>query len=186
VAGGPLNTTTRVAKQHILNILDCEKPTLARVRGVAYGMGVNLALACDMVVASEDARFCDSHVKVGMVAGDGGVMWPLYCGMHRAKEYLMTGNPVPAKTAADIGLINHCLPDGELDAYVQRLAEQLRDLPPHAVNYTKVSLNVMLKQMIGSAFEASLAYEIYSRTMGDFKEATAAFVGKRKGQFTGS
>ena len=66
-----------------MSILDCEKLTLAKVRGVAYGMGVNLALACDMVFAARSARLCDSHVKAGMVAGDGGVMlWPLLCGIY--------------------------------------------------------------------------------------------------------
>jgi enoyl-CoA hydratase len=182
----PVNTVTRSARKHVMGILDCEKPTLAKVRGVAYGMGVNMALACDMVFAAEGARLCDSHVKMGMVAGDGGVLlWPLAVGIHRAKEYLMTGDPVPANVAAEIGLVNRCLPDDELDGYVQSLAEKLRDLPPHAVNYTKMTLNFALKQMTASAFEASLAYEIYTMGMGDFKEATNAFLEKRKGVFQG-
>src|SRR5207245_868527 len=66
-----VNRATRYARKHIMGIMDCEKPVIAKVRGVAYGLGVNLALACDMVFASEGARFCDSHVKVGLVAGDG-------------------------------------------------------------------------------------------------------------------
>jgi enoyl-CoA hydratase len=183
----PVNTNSRVGKKHMYGILDCEKPIIAKVRGVAYGMGVNVALACDMVYAAPGARFCDSHVKVGLVAGDGGVLlWPLLVGMHRAKEYLMTGEPVPAEKAAAIGLINACIPDDELDAHVQAMAEKLRDLPPHAVNYTKAALNVAMRQMAGAAFEMSLGYEIYSMKTADHKEATAAFGEKRKGVFKGA
>lgn len=181
-----LNNTTRSARKHVMSILECEKPVIAKVRGPAYGMGVNMALACDMVFAAPGARFCDSHVKIGLVAGDGGVLlWPLAVGIHRAKEYLMTGEPVPAEVAAEIGLINRCIADDALDAHVQTMAETLRDLPPHAVNYTKASLNIALKQMTQSAFEASLAYEIYTMEMEDHREAGRAFGEKRKGNFKG-
>jgi enoyl-CoA hydratase len=182
----PINQTSRKARKHIYGILECEKPIIAKVRGVAYGLGVNLALACDMVFAAPGARFCDSHVKAGLVAGDGGVLlWPLLVGMHRAKEYLLTGEPVPAEKAADIGLINGCVPDDQLDAHVQALAEKLRDLPPHAVNYTKAALNQAMRQMTGGAFEMSLGYEIYTMRTNDFREATTAMSQKRKGQFRG-
>jgi enoyl-CoA hydratase len=182
-----VNRSTRYARRHALGPMECEKPVIAKVRGVAYGMGANMALACDMVFASDDARFCDSHVKVGLVAGDGGVLlWPMAIGIHRAKEYLMTGDPVPAKVAAEIGLINRCMPDEELDGFVQNMVEKLIALPPHAVNYTKASINQVLKQVALPAFETSLAYEIYSMRMDDVAEATAAFVEKRKGKFTGN
>jgi enoyl-CoA hydratase len=182
----PVNPTSRKARKHVYGILECEKPVIAKVRGVAYGLGVNLALACDMVFAAPGSRFCDSHVKMGLVAGDGGVLlWPLLVGMHRAKEYLMTGEPVPAEKAADIGLINGCIADDQLDAHVQALAEKLRDLPPHAVNYTKAALNVAMRQMTGAAFEMSLGYEIYTMKTNDFREATQAMIGKRKGRFRG-
>ena len=182
----PTNATTRNARRHILSMLDCEKPIIAKVRGAAYGLGVNLALGADMVFAAQGARFCDSHVKAGMVAGDGGVLlWPLLIGIRRAKEYLMTGEPVSAEVAEQIGMINRCLPDDELDAHVQAFAEKLCDLPPHAVNYTKASINVAIRQMTGAAFETSLAYEVYSMGMDDCKEATRAFVEKRKAEYRG-
>ncbi len=182
-----LNGTTRIARKHVMGILDCEKPVIAKLRGPAFGLGATLALACDMVFAAPGARICDSHVKAGLVAGDGAVLlWPLAIGFHRAKEYLMTGEPVPADVAERIGLINRCVPDGELDAHVQALAEKLRDLPPHAVNYTKVGMNVALKQMTQSGFEASLAYEVYSMRMQDHQEAMAAFAEKRKPKFSGN
>jgi enoyl-CoA hydratase len=181
--GGPSSGGGRA---HAMCVFDCAKPTLAKVRGVAYGVGVNMALACDMVFAAEGARLCDSHVKAGMVAGDGGVLlWPLAVGIHRAKEYLMTGEPVPANVAESIGLINRCLPDDDLDEYVQTIAEKLRDLPPLAVNYTKRALNVAVKQMTASALEVSHAYQIYSMRSQDFTEAVSAFVEKRKGVFYG-
>ncbi len=182
-----VNRCTRYARKHALGPMECEKPIIAKVRGVAYGMGVNMALACDMVFAADDARFCDSHVKVGLVAGDGGMLfWPMAIGIHRAKEYLMTGDPVPAKVASEIGLINRCMPDGELDDFVQKMVEKLIALPPHAVNYTKASINQVLKQVALPAFETSLAYEVYSMKMDDVAEATTAFVEKRKGNFTGN
>ncbi len=183
----PVNSTSRSAKKHVYGIMDCEKPVIAKVRGVAYGMGVNIALACDLVYAAEGARFCDSHVKVGLVAGDGGVLlWPLLCGMRHAKEALMLGDPIPAEEAARIGLINRVLPDDKLDAHVDEVARKLLDLPPHAVNYTKASLNVALKQMTAAAFEMSLAYEIYTFRTNDFGEATQSFLEKRKGKFKGN
>lgn len=182
----PVNATTRTAKKHLYGILECEKPVLAKVRGVAYGVGATMALACDMVFAARGARFCDSHVKAGMVAGDGGVLlWPLLVGMHRAKEYLMTGEPLEAEAAAAMGLINHCVADEDLDARVHAMACRLRDLPPHAVAYTKSSLNALMRQFGGSAFEASLGYELYTMGTADFGEATAAFVQKRKPRFEG-
>ena len=182
-----VNRCTRYARKHVLGILECEKPVIAKVRGVAYGMGVNMALACDMVFASDNARFCDSHVKVGLVAGDGGVLlWPMAVGIHRAKEYLMTGDPIPAKVAAEIGLINRCMPDDELDEHVRKLVDKLMALPPHAVNYTKASINQLLKQVALPAFETSLAYEIYTMKMDDVQEATNAFVQKRPAKFTGN
>ena len=182
-----LNRSTRYARKHVMGPIECEKPVIAKVRGVAYGMGANMALACDMVFAADDARFCDSHVRIGLVAGDGGVLlWPLAIGIHRAKQYLMTGDPVPARVASEIGLINQCMPDEELDGFVQAMAEKLVSLPPHAVNYTKASINQVLKQVSLPAFETSLAYEIYSMEMDDVAEATRAFVEKRKGNFTGN
>lgn len=184
--GGPVHPTTRRARHLIMSILECEKPVIAKVRGAAYGMGVNIALACDMVFAAQGARLCDSHVKAGMVAGDGGILlWPLAIGFHRAKQYLMTGEPLTAEKAEQIGLINKCLPDDQLDAQVQEMAERLMALPPHAVNYTKVALNVALKQMTASAFEASLAYEVYTMGTDDFKEATTAFLEKRPPLYKG-
>ncbi len=171
---------------HVDCVLDCPKPTLARVRGAAFGLGANLALACDMVFVSETARLADSHVRAGMVAGDGGVLlWPLLVGMHRAKEHLMTGEPVLGPAAAAMGLVNRCVPDDALDAEVDAMAHKLRALPPYAVNHTKLALNLAMRQMAGAAYETSHAWERHSFTTEDFQEATRAFMEKRKGVYTG-
>lgn len=181
------NASSRLARKQLMSMLDCEKPILAKVRGVAYGLGLTLALACDMVFAAEGTRLCDSHVKVGLVAGDGGVLlWPMAVGIHRAKEYLMTGEPMTADVAERIGLINRALPDDKLDAHVLAFVEKLKALPPHAVNYTKHALNQVLRQVGQAAFETSLGYEVYSMGMNDVAEATRAMVEKRKGNYTGT
>jgi enoyl-CoA hydratase len=171
----------------VFDIVDCETPTIAKVRGPAYGMGVNIALACDFVIATEDARFCDSHVKNGIAAGDGAMaFFPLMVGFRRAKELLMLGDPISGVEAADIGLINRAVPDGQLDVEVEALAVRLCEAAPLAVGWTKMSLNMMLKQLTLGAFEMSIAYDLYSLRTNDVTEGSTAFFEKRKPDFTGT
>jgi enoyl-CoA hydratase len=174
-------------RDRVFDIVDCETPTVAKVRGPAYGMGVNIALACDFVVAAEDARFCDSHVKNGITAGDGGVaFFPLMIGFRRAKEMLMLGDPITGKEAAEYGLINKAVPDAELDEAAETLAVRLAEGPPLALAWTKLSINVLLKQLVLGAFETSIAYDMLSLRTNDVTEGSQAFLEKRKPRFTGT
>jgi len=173
-------------RDRIFDILDCETPVISKVRGPAYGMGVNLALAADFVIAAEDARFCDSHVKNGIAAGDGGVpLFPALIGFRKAKEMLMFGDPISGTEAAEIGLINRAVPEAELDATVDSWAERLAAGPPLALSWTKLSMNVLLKQMTLGAFETSIAYDMLTLTTEDVVEGSTAFVEKRPPRFTG-
>jgi len=178
---------TRSARRLFWNMLDAEKPVIAKVRGPAYGVGVNIALACDMVIAAEGARFCDSHVRMGIAPGDGGAaLFPLLLGFHRAKEYLMLGEPLEARKAAELGLINYCVPAEELDAFVAGYAQRLASGPPLAISYGKMSVNLMLKQITAGAFETSLAYDQLTLFTDDHKEGARAFLEKRAPTFKGS
>jgi enoyl-CoA hydratase len=194
IANGDTPGTARRSKaaakgirDRIWDILDCETPTIAKVRGPAYGMGVNIALACDFVIAADDARFCDNHIKNGITAGDGGVpLFPLLVGFRRAKEMLMLGEPISGKEAAEIGLINQSVPAEQLDAATGALAQRLADGPPLALAWTKVSLNVLLKQLSLGAFETSIAYDLLSLRTDDVREGNQAFFEKRSPRFTGT
>jgi enoyl-CoA hydratase len=178
--------STRSIKRVFFSMLDCEKPIIAKVRGPAYGLGVNLALACDIVVADESAKFCDSHTRMGIAPGDGGAaLWPLLIGFSRAKEYLMTGEPIEASRAEQIGLINHCVTPQELDGKVDAIVDKLAKGAPLAIRYAKSSVNVMLKQMVSAAFEASMAYDLLTLKTEDHQEAVASFLEKRSPTFNG-
>jgi enoyl-CoA hydratase len=171
----------------VFGLLDLEKPIIAKVRGPAIGLGCTIALFCDVVFASETARFADPHVKVGVVAGDGGaVIWPQLVGYARAKEYLMTGDALTANEAERIGLINHVVPDGELDARVETFAKKLAAGAPQAIKYTKVSVNLALKALAHTILDASMAYEMVTFKTNDHREAVASFLEKRKPNFTGT
>lgn len=177
---------TRGARRLFWNMLDCEKPIIAKVRGVAYGLGVNIAIASDIVIAAEGARFCDSHVKAGIAPGDGGAaLWPLLIGFHRAKEFIMTGDPLDAKRAAELGLINYCVPEAELDSFVDTMANKLAAGPPLAISYGKLAVNTMLKQLVAGAFETSMAYDQLTLRTKDHTEGATAFLERRKPKFTG-
>lgn len=174
------------AKRIVFSLLEMEKPILCRMNGAAAGLGATIALLCDIIIADETAKIGDPHVKVGLVAGDGGaVIWPQLIGFARAKEFLMTGDLLTAKRAAEIGLINHAVPAGELDAKVGEIVEKLAANPRWAVRWTKTIVNLQLKEIANQLMDASIAYEMASNTMEDRREAVRAFVEKRKPRLTG-
>lgn len=178
--------TAREAKQIIFSLLDCDKPVIAKLNGHATGLGATLALFCDIVYAADSAKIGDPHVSVGLVAGDGGaVIWPQLIGYARAKEYLMTGKLMTASDAAGMGLINHVVPLAELDAQVAQFADGLAAGAVKAIRWTKLAINIGLKQLASSIMDASLAYEAMSNVTADHQEAVNAFRDKRKPVFSG-
>lgn len=186
LAGEVARPSALEGKKIIHAVLDLEKPLIAKVRGPAVGLGTTIALFCDTIFAADNAVFIDPHVKVGVVAGDGGaVIWPHLIGHARAKEYLMTGDPVPAEEAWRMGLINHVVPEAELDARVQAFARKLAAGATQAIKYTKVSVNLGLKHDVTTILDASIAYEMTTFETDDHKEAVTAFLEKRRPQFTG-
>jgi enoyl-CoA hydratase len=118
---GRMEALRRDAKQLIWDLLDVEIPIVAAVNGHAMGLGASIALACDVILMADTATIGDPHVRVGIVAGDGGTaIWPLAVGPARAKEYLLTGDPLTAAEAERIGLVNRVVPAAELDAAAMR------------------------------------------------------------------
>lgn len=153
----------RDAKLLVFALLDIEKPVIARVNGHAVGLGATLALLCDVTFAAESAKIGDPHVSVGLVAGDGGaVIWPQLVGFNRAKEFLMTGDLMTARRAAEIGLINHAVPDAELDAQVGAFCDRLLSGATEAIRWTKVTINLELKRLAHALLDPGLAYEALS------------------------
>jgi enoyl-CoA hydratase len=199
-AGGDLNWLEAMAadpaefrrvtvegKAIIFSLLDVEKPVIAKVNGACVGLGATLALFCDVIFASERAKLGDPHVLVGLVAGDGGaVIWPQLVGYARAKEYLFTGDQLDARRAAEIGLINHCVAADQLDATVDAFARRLAGGAIRAIQWTKVCVNIGLKQLAHSILDASLAYEGQSNATQDHREAVRAFLERRKPRFVGA
>jgi len=174
------------AKRIVSTLLDLEKPIIARLNGAAAGLGATIALLCDVIIADETAKIGDPHVKVGLVAGDGGaVIWPQLIGFARAKELLMTGDLIPASEAVVMGLINHAVPADQLDAKVAEIAAKILGNPRWAVRWTKTVANIALKQIAVSNSDAAVAYEILSNMTADRKEAVAAFRERRKPNLTG-
>jgi enoyl-CoA hydratase len=167
-------------------MLDCPKPIIAKINGDAIGLGATLALFCDISFAADSARIGDPHVRAGFVAGDGGaVIWPQLIGYARAKEYLLTGTLIQAADAARMGLINYSVPAEELDARVAEFAGKLLNGAMMAIRWTKMSINIGLKQIATATMDASMAYEALSNLSHDHREAVAAFREKRKPIFVG-
>ncbi len=168
------------------NILDLDKPVIAAVNGPAIGLGVTIALFSDIIIAAETATFGDTHIKMAIVAGDGGtVIWPLLVGPAKAKELLMTGDIIDAKEAERIGLVNKVVPLEKLMPTAKELATRLAHGPTLAIGWTKRSINKKIKQDVNSLIDASLALERLSFSTEDHKEATNAFLEKREPQFKG-
>jgi enoyl-CoA hydratase len=168
------------------NMLEVGQPIVAAVNGDAVGLGATLALFSDVAVISETAKFGDSHVKVGLVAGDGGaVVWPLLVGPSRAKEFLMRGKLVNGAEAHSLGLVNHAVPSESVMEHATKLAEELNGLPPLAVRWTKLSVNKWMKHQLNLILDASIAYEMLSINSQDHHEAANAFLEKRPPVYKG-
>lgn len=176
--------TRQEAKQIVFGLIDCEKPVIAKVNGHAMGLGATIALFSDVIFAARSAKFADPHVSVGLVAGDGGaVIWPQLIGYARAKEYLMTGDAISADDAAAMGLINHVVADTDLDDTVDAFVDRLSAGASQAIRYTKISVNIGLRQLAHSIMDASIAYESLTNFTADHQEAVTAFKEKRRAVF---
>jgi enoyl-CoA hydratase len=174
------------AKGIVFSMLELPKPMICRMNGDAIGLGATLALCCDMVVASETARFGDTHVRAGLVAGDGAaVILPYVVGYMRAKEMLLTGALISAQEGREMGLINHVVPAAELDAKVALLAGRLVGGATRAIRYTKIALNKKLRAYAQEQMDMLMAYEALSSRSADHAEAIDAIRSGRKPVFSG-
>jgi len=176
--------------QHINTVVqafhDLPQPTIAKVTGVAAGIGMNLALGCDLVIASEEARFSEIFVKRGLsVDGAGSWILPRLVGLHKAKELCLFGDIIDAPEALALGIVNRVVPAGDVDKLVDEWAARLAAGPPIALSMTKRMLNRSFEQ----SFEQTLDDEARSQTVNfgtrDTAEAIGAFLAKRPPKFEG-
>jgi enoyl-CoA hydratase len=178
--------TPAKAKRVIANILEVTQPIISAVNGDAMGLGASIALACDISVMNETARIGDTHVKVGLVAGDGGtVIWPMLLGANRAKEFLMRAKVFKGAEAFQQGIVNHAVPADQVMPKAMEIAEELNNLPPLAVRWTKLAVNKQIKAQLELVQDASIAFETLTFNSEDHLEAARAFVEKRKPKFKG-
>jgi enoyl-CoA hydratase len=178
--------TPAEARRIVEGMLDVEQPIIGAINGDAVGLGATIALLTDITVVSEKARFADTHVRVGIVAGDGGALiWPLLVGPHRAKEFLMRGHFINGAEAGRIGMVNYAVPPEQVMAKARELAQELADGPTWAIRWSKLAVNKWLKHQANLIMDASLAYEMMTFGTEDQKEAARAFVEKRKAKFQG-
>ncbi len=161
----------REGAQIIEELLRFPLPVIAAVNGPAVGLGCSLALLCDIVLISETAYLADPHVAVGLVAGDGGAaLWPLLTPIMRSREYLFTGDRIPAATAVELGLASRAVAPDELMPEAHRLAQRLAGQPDEALRGTKRVVNMYLSQVLGGVMQAGFAAEIVTMQSGEHRQ----------------
>ena len=188
--GGPPHLSREGYRRGIQRIpramYDCDVPLIAAVNGPAVGAGCDLALMCDMRIASEDAFFAESFVKLGIVPGDGGAwLLPRAVGPARAAEMVLTGDRLDAATALEWGLVSRVVPANRLMIEARALAERVAANPPHAVRMAKKLLREAENQSLDNSLELAAAMQPLAHHTADHREAVAAFVERRDANFTG-
>ena len=182
----PFVVEAHVMRRIVGGLLECPKPVIAKVNGDAFGFGASIALLCDIVIASQTARFADPHVKIGLSTGDGGsLIWPQLIGYAKAKHYLLTGEAIDAVEAERIGLITFAVAPEELDGFVSAYAAKLARGAQTAIRYSKITTNIPLRQLAVTLYEAGMAFEGLCKHTDDYREGVASFLEKRRPTFSG-
>jgi 2-(1,2-epoxy-1,2-dihydrophenyl)acetyl-CoA isomerase len=185
-AGGAL-AGMRTVGQAALGLHQLSKPTIAAVNGVAAGAGCNLALGCDLIIASEHARFSEIFSKRGLVVDCGG-SWilPRLVGMHRAKELVLLADVIDATEAERIGLVNRVVAPDQLETTVKEIASRLANMAPLALAASKRLLDQSFSVSMAEALDAENTAQALMSTTNDTREAILAFFERREPRFTGS
>ncbi|NBE56305.1 enoyl-CoA hydratase/isomerase family protein [Streptomyces boluensis] len=186
VPGDVARTIRNGAQRFIAAILDCEKPVIAAVNGTAAGIGAHLAFACDLVIASEQAKFIEVFVRRGLVPDGGGAyLLPRLIGPQRAKELMFFGDALPAAEAERLGLVNRVVPADDLEKTARAWAERLAQGPTRAIAMTKQLVNASLDVDRSAAFAAEAAAQEINMTTADANEGVASFVERRSPIYRG-
>lgn len=195
-AGGDLEMIQRMAGDYsrvaemaseatelVLSMLDCDKPIISAINGTAVGAGLAVALMADISVIADDARLNDGHLRLGVAAGDhAALLWPLLCGMAKAKYYLLTAEFIEGVEAERIGLVSRCVPRAQVLETALEIATRVATGPRHAARWTKRTLNHWLRSAV-PAFDASVAYEMLSFMGDDVREGAQAIRDRRAPRF---
>jgi len=174
----------RETRDLVHNMINCRKPTVSAINGIAVGAGLALALLTDIAVAGRSAVLLDGHTRIGVAAGEHGVLWPILCGLARARYHLLLCERIDGATAEKIGLVAQCVEDAELLPRARELALRLARSSPTAVRWTKHALNHWLRMAL-PAFDSSAAMEFLSFSGPDAQEGIAAVRERREPKFRG-
>jgi len=181
MAGNPdaLSRTMREASDLVYNMINLDKPVVSAINGVAVGAGLVVALMADVSIISETARFTDGHTRLGVAAGDhAAILWPLLCGMAKAKYYLLTADFIDGREAERIGLVTMCVSPDQVMPKALDVADRLARGSQISIQWTKRALNNWLRQA-GPIFDQSLALEMLSFSYPDVREGVKAIREKR-------
>ena len=171
------------ASDLVYNLINCSKPVVSAIRGSAVGAGLAVALLADVAVAADNARILDGHTRLGVAAGDHAVIiWPLLCGLAKARYHLLTNKPLSGAEAERIGLIALAVPDAEVLESAFDVARTLAAGSSTAIRWTKHALNNWLR-LAGPSFDTSLALEFLGFKLADVREGLAAARDKRRPSF---
>ncbi len=197
-AGGDLDLVQQMAADHatrirvlreardlVYNVINCSKLIVSAMIGPAVGAGLVVGLLADVSIAARSARIIDGHTRLGVAAGDhAAIVWPLLCGMAKAKYHLLMCQPLSGEEAERIGLVSLCVPDEELHERALAVAQHLAAGSQSALRWTKYSLNNWLR-LAGPSFDTSLALEFLGFAGPDVHEGVAAIREKRRPEFSG-
>lgn len=180
---GTLTRVWKEARDLVYNVINCSKPVVSAMEGPAVGAGLVCGLLADISIAGRTARIIDGHTRLGVAAGDhAAIVWPLLCGMAKAKYYLMLCEAVSGEEAERIGLVSLCAEDAEVQDKAVEVAAKLARGAPTALRWTKYALNNWYR-MAGPTFDTSLALEFMGFNGPDAREGLASLKEKRRPAF---